>query len=67
MAMFEILGKVMTRDDRLVLSCHACGHRAEWPRARAVAAFGEFAPPWQVRDRARCGACGERERVTVTL
>ncbi len=65
--MFEALGREMGPRDLLRLSCHACGHRAEWPRARAVAAFGEFAPPWQVRDRARCGACGERERVTVTL
>lgn len=67
MRMFETLGRTMGPNDRLRLHCLVCGHAASWTRAEAVAAFGAFAPPWQVRERARCGRCGERDRVKVTV
>lgn len=67
MGMFETLGKVMGPTDRLRAACLVCGRTATWTREEAVAAFGEFAPPWQVRQRVRCADCGERDQVTVTI
>lgn len=65
--MFETLGKVMTPHARLRFACLVCGRTAAWSRQEAIAAFGEFAPPWRVRQRVRCSDCGERDRVRVTL
>jgi hypothetical protein len=61
---FETLGGVLTPGAVLTFECAGCGHGAAWPAARAIRRFGAFAPPYDVRNRARCGACGGR-RVRV--
>jgi uncharacterized Fe-S cluster-containing radical SAM superfamily protein len=66
--MFETLQKVMTSDDAtLKLRCGACGHRDEWPRARAIATFGGDATPYLVRHRLVCGACYARGRAQAWI
>jgi len=65
--MFETLGRALRADARLTLRCLACGREASWSRDRALATFGPFAPPWEVRGRVRCGRCGEARRVSVTV
>ena len=65
---FHILGNVMD-DPRVVLrlKCSACRHEAVWKRDQALRAFGSGATPVEVRQRIRCGACGERHRVNAWI
>jgi hypothetical protein len=66
--MFETLARVMlSPGDRLKMRCAACGHRAEWSRAQAFAAFGADASPFVVRRALVCGACGETRHLEVTI
>jgi len=67
MAMYESLARVMQPNDTLKLACDACGHRAALGRKEAFARFGADATPYTIRRRARCAACGERHRVSVSI
>ena len=67
MAMYESLARVMQPDDTLKLVCDACGHHATLMRKAAFARFGADATPYTIRRRAKCAACGERNRITVTV
>lgn len=61
---FENLGNMLTGKDRLRFKCHDCNREAAWPARQAISKFGEWSPPFQVRDRAKCGGCGSK-RVSV--
>jgi ribosomal protein L37E len=66
--MFENLGRVMTSAEHtLKFECRRCGRQARWTRADAFFVFGEDAAPFDVRRRARCGACGERARIVISI
>jgi DNA-directed RNA polymerase subunit RPC12/RpoP len=61
---FENLGNMLTGTGRLRFQCHACGREASWPAKQAIEQFGAWAPPYEVRDRVKCGGCGSK-RVSV--
>jgi hypothetical protein len=65
--MFETLARVMGPADTLEIRCEACGRRTELTRAEAVAMFGADAAPYDIRRRAKCGACGERSRIEARI
>jgi len=67
MGMYETLSKVMSPSDTLKLACEACGHRAELPRAQAFKRFRADATPFTIRRRSKCAACGERQRIQVSV
>ena len=68
MAMFETLARVMTQQSHtLKLGCEACNHRAEFTRDEAFKLFGPDAAPYDVREAAICGVCGERNRISVSI
>ena len=54
-------------DTTLNMACRRCGHTARWGRKQALLTFSQWAPPFQVRDRLKCGQCGEKNRITVTI
>jgi transcription elongation factor Elf1 len=46
---------------RLLVSCEACGHRAEFDPAALAAQLGEDFPVPGLRTRFRCSKCGSRK------
>jgi ribosomal protein S27AE len=68
MMMFQTLARVMRSPmDTLKIECGACHHRATWPRARAFEVLGGGASPRAVRDRLRCGRCGDTRSLRVWI
>ena len=66
--MFQTLARVMTRPGQtLKLRCGSCDHEAAWPRARAFAVLGADCSPHDVRRRVKCGRCGERLLLAVSI
>ena len=55
----------MQPNDRLKLSCEACGHHAELTRKDAFVLFGADATPFMIRRRSKCLVCGERQRIKM--
>lgn len=61
---FENLGNMLTGSDRLKFQCLDCGREASWPAKQAIQQFGQWSPPYDVRNRTKCGGCGSK-RVNV--
>jgi DNA-directed RNA polymerase subunit RPC12/RpoP len=66
--MYETLEKIMlAATQTLKLRCEACNHTAELSRRDAFARFGMHASAYQIRRRVRCQACGEKDRIAVSV
>jgi hypothetical protein len=66
--MYETLARAMLSPGAvLTLTCRACGRTATLSRREAFERFGSDASPYLVRRRARCGRCGERDRVAAAI
>lgn len=66
MSKYETLTTAMRYHDRLKIAC-ACGHKADFSQAEAVAVFGPDATPFDIRRRLRCSRCHEVGKVEVTI
>lgn len=65
--MWENVGNMFrSPNDKLHFSCKDCGREAVWPATQVIARFGQWAPPYAVRNRVKCGGCGSK-RVKVHL
>jgi ribosomal protein S27AE len=64
----ETLQRVMrSAGSTLKLRCGKCGHEVEFSRKVAWRLFGMDATPHAIRKRARCGKCGDKALVSVTV
>lgn len=67
MQMFQNLHRTMKGADTLKIQCVPCDHLATWVQREASARCGPDATPMDIRDRARCTACGARGQVRVWI
>lgn len=66
MTKYETLTSAMRYQDRLKVAC-ACGHKAEFSQAEAIAVFSPDATPFDIRRRLRCSRRHEIGKVEVTI
>jgi ribosomal protein S27AE len=68
MTMFQNLRRMMAGESAtLKLECGKCGHKVAWTRKEAFWIFGPDAAPYDIRRRLRCGQCGERSVIGVSI
>lgn len=67
MTMFQNLRRSMRRTDTLKLACEACGHEVALRYDAATQRFGDSATPSDVRRRAICSGCGERQALRIWI
>lgn len=66
--MFQTLRRVMTDNgSTLKIRCGRCGHIRGWSREEALRRFGPDAAPYDIRRRAYCGVCQERNNLVVFI
>jgi hypothetical protein len=63
----SLANQMNSEAQRLRITCGACGHAAEFPRAAAWKLFGMHATPYSIRRRARCIVCGDRRMIATTI
>lgn len=67
MTMFQNLHRSLAPSQTLKLRCECCDHHATLSYDQAVARCGPDATPMDIRQRAKCKACGTEGRVRVWI